>query len=182
MAAPALAQTNAPAGYAGTWDYTIVTPDGEQTGVLELTDTGGTLTLADGRTVGLVGLKADGDRLSFGLADAAVAQGVRVALYGDVFKGRMTVPGKGSPEIRGVRRGPDGKPAFVLGKINTNLSVRELLGNEAARAVIDRHIPGFSSRPNLQQGMDYPFRTVVTYLDIAPEKVLYAIDADLSKL
>ena len=169
-------------GFEGVWDYTLTTPDTVITGVLTLTSTGGTITLAEGETADLFEIIAEGDRVRFGIADPSAPSKARLAVYGDIFKGRMTIFGKGSPEIRGVRRGPDGKPAFVLGAVNTNLRVRDLMANDEARAVIEKHIPGFFERPNLEMALDYPFRGVVNYLQIASEKTLHLIDVELSKL
>ena len=168
--------------YVGVWDYTLATPDTVIIGVLTLTDTGGTITLVDGSTADLFELIVEGDRVRFGVADPRTPSKARLAVYGDIFKGRMTIFGKGSPEIRGVRRGPDGKPAFVLGAINTNLSVRDLMANEQARVIIEKHIPGFFDRPQTETALDYPFRGVVNYLQLASEKTLHLIDVELSKL
>ena len=170
------------AEYAGVWDYTVTTPDTVMTGVLTLTNDGGTITFGEERTADVFELLADGDRIRFGIADPVTPSKVRLAVYGDIFKGRMTIFGKGSPEIRGVRRGPDGKPAFVLGAVNTNLTIRDLMANEEAKAVIEKHLPGFFARPQLEQGFDYPLRGVVNFLNLASEKQLHLIDVDLAKL
>ena len=168
--------------YEGVWDYTVTTPDTVITGVLTLTPSGGSITPDGGPPADLFELIAEGDRVRFGIADPQVPSKARLAVYGDIFKGRMTIFGKGSPEIRGVRRGPDGKPAFVLGAVNTNNLVRNLMANEEAKMIIEKHVPGFSDLPQLERALGYPLRTVVNYLDLASEKVLHQIDVDLSKL
>jgi Protein of unknown function (DUF1593) len=60
-------------------------------------------------------------------------------------------------------------------------SVGELIGNPAARAILDRHLPGFASTPGLAQA-PMPLRLLQGYLPAMTDEVLAAIDADLAKL
>jgi hypothetical protein len=68
--------------------------------------------------------------------------------------------------------------AFTL-----NSTVREIMANERARAVIDKHIPGASTHPQLPEAMYMTLREVSMYPEsgLTPAK-LQALLEDLAKL
>ena len=66
---------------------------------------------------------------------------------------------------------------------NRDSKVGELLDNEAARKVLDNHMPAFSSNPQLAMAKNFSLTTVAGFSGgkITPE-MLAAIEADLAKL
>ena len=65
-------------------------------------------------------------------------------------------------------------------------TLQELLSNEQAKAVIERHMPGASSHPDLPMAMHMTLQQISYYPEAAqaglsPEK-LQAIDAELKLL
>lgn len=58
-----------------------------------------------------------------------------------------------------------------------------LLDDPAAKAVIDKHLPGFSSNPQLDMARSMTLKTVQQYSpDSLTDKALNDIQADLAKL
>jgi len=62
-------------------------------------------------------------------------------------------------------------------------TIRQLLANEAAKAIIEKHLPGATNHPQLDMALDMTLREVATYpeANISAEK-LKAIVADLEQL
>lgn len=72
-------------------------------------------------------------------------------------------------------------------KDNTALSIsstmRELLADESAKAILDRHLPGMSSDPQLQQAMGMSLKQVASYSQGAMSNgMLKTIDEELHGL
>jgi hypothetical protein len=58
-----------------------------------------------------------------------------------------------------------------------------LLDDPAARAIVDRHIPGFSSGPQIDMARGMTLKAVQQYAsDTITDQVLAEIDAELAKL
>ena len=76
-------------------------------------------------------------------------------------------------------------PAATAAKhLNTSDStIGELLADPAAKAILDKHMPGFSTNPQISVVKD---ATLLQIQSMAPAKVtnemLAAVDADLAKL
>ncbi len=66
---------------------------------------------------------------------------------------------------------------------NLDSKVGDLLGNEAARAVLDKNMPDFSSNPQLAMAHGFSLKMVAGFSGgkITPE-MLAAVEADLAKL
>lgn len=104
----------APAGpeadVAGTWSYTVWTPDGEVTGTLTLTGRGRRLggTLASSvlsSPAPLEDVRLDGDELTFAVQTRPYGRlSARLTFTGDEMRGTVTVPEAGDLSIRGTRR------------------------------------------------------------------------------
>jgi para-nitrobenzyl esterase len=75
------------------------------------------------------------------------------------------------------------KPAAAAGKLSTASTVRELMGNPAAKAVLEKHTPAIVASPELELAMDMKFADLQAFpqAQLTPELVA-AIDADLGKL
>lgn len=64
-----------------------------------------------------------------------------------------------------------------------NSTVRQIMADERARAVVEKHLPGASRHPDLPQAMHMTLREVSYYPEsgLTPEK-LKAIDEDLQQI
>lgn len=68
-------------------------------------------------------------------------------------------------------------------ELSTRSTLETLLANEDARAVLDKHVPGMTSDPRLEQALHMSVRDIAPYApDVFTEEVLQAIDADLARL
>ncbi len=64
-----------------------------------------------------------------------------------------------------------------------NSTVRELMENEEARAVFERHIPGISQHPQLSQAWYMTLREVSYYPESGMSRAMFdAIVADLANI
>ena len=62
-------------------------------------------------------------------------------------------------------------------------TVRELMGNPQARAIVDRHVPGASSHPQLYEAMYMTLGEVATYPESGlTQTKLQALLADLATI
>jgi hypothetical protein len=57
-----------------------------------------------------------------------------------------------------------------------------LLDDPAARSVVDKHIPGFSSREQIDMARPMTLKSIQPYAPDITDKVLAEIDTDLAKL
>ena len=66
---------------------------------------------------------------------------------------------------------------------SANSTIRELMADERARAVVEKHLPGASTHPQLPEAMHMTLREVSWYPEsgLTQEK-LDALVADLAKL
>lgn len=73
--------------------------------------------------------------------------------------------------------------APAAGKLSTQSTVAELMGNEKAKAVLTKHVPHIVSSPQLSLAMEMQFAALQNFPEAAltPE-LIKAIDADLAKL
>lgn len=59
----------------------------------------------------------------------------------------------------------------------------DLLKNEATKAVLEKHMPGISTNPEIQPVLGLPLKQIQGYApDRLPDALLAAIDADLAKI
>ena len=72
-------------------------------------------------------------------------------------------------------------PAAKLSTADTTIG--DLLDNPAAKAILDKHMPGFSSNPQVEMARGMTLRAVQPMVpDQIKVETLDAIDADLAKL
>lgn len=66
---------------------------------------------------------------------------------------------------------------------DANSRIRDLMANEQAKAIIDKHIPGASTHPQLYMAMDMSLKEVSWYPEsgLTPKK-LEALLEDLAKI
>ena len=66
------------------------------------------------------------------------------------------------------------------GRFSTRTTVEVLLASPAARAVVDKHVPGFSADPRVQQALKMTLREIAPYAPtVFTEEMLKALDDDL---
>ncbi len=69
------------------------------------------------------------------------------------------------------------------GPLSVNSTLGAILDNERAKAILEKHIPGATSHPQLQQAMSMTLKQVASYAQgQMTDETLHAIDEDLSKL
>ncbi len=69
------------------------------------------------------------------------------------------------------------------GPLSINSTLGVILDNERAKAILEKHIPGATSSPQLGQAMGMSLRQVAAYAqELLTADILKAIDEDLSKL
>jgi hypothetical protein len=194
------AHAQAPATLAGAWDYKLDTGQGEMGGTITLTDSsgalGGTIASSDGQVLSLEHVALAGDTLSFGFTSGQYGAGTgRLAFAGETFKGMLSLPSYGRFPLRGTRKpaesaaavAPETAPAPEVTTprpvLNTRTLLQDLFQNEQAKAVLEKHVPGLTTNPQIDQAMGMSLRDIAPYApDTFTEKVLQAIDEDLSKL
>jgi len=72
-------------------------------------------------------------------------------------------------------------PGRAEARLSLDSTVKELLANEAARAILDRHVPGFTSNPQISFAQSFTLTQVAGFDKQAfNEDVLRAIAADLA--
>jgi beta-glucosidase len=73
-----------------------------------------------------------------------------------------------------------GRPAVRLSRAST---VKDLLAHDGARLILDRHVPGFSTNPQLGFAQGFSLAQVAAFAaQTFHEDVLRAIEADLAEL
>jgi hypothetical protein len=66
---------------------------------------------------------------------------------------------------------------------STDSKLGDLLDNEQTKAILEKHMPGISTHPQIGMGRGFPLKMVAQFSGglITPE-MLTAVDADLAKL
>ena len=75
-------------------------------------------------------------------------------------------------------------PAAAAAHYSTaNTTIGEILGDPAAKAVVDKHVPGMLANDQIEMARDMSLKTIQQYSpDTLTDKVLAAIDADFAKI
>lgn len=168
----------------GAWDYAVDTGQGETGGTLTLTgssdELSGTMTGDDGQTIPLSDITPAGDTLSFKFTTNGYGSGTGELVFsGDTFEGQMNLPSYGRFPLRGRRQVARSDSATF----STRTPLRELFESEEAKAVLEEHVPGITTNPQLQQALHMSLRDVAPFApDYYTEEKLQAIDEDLAKL
>jgi hypothetical protein len=66
---------------------------------------------------------------------------------------------------------------------STDSKLGDLLDNEQTKAILEKHMPGISTHPQIGMGRGFPLKMVAQFSGglITPD-MLTAVDADLAKL
>ena len=94
--------------------------------------------------------------------------------------------GEASPDA--ARRPPKQEEAparqeEASAKLGTHSPIRDILAREEAKAVLDKHVPGMTSNPQLQQALHMSLQDIAPYApQTLTEELLEAIEQDLAEL
>ena len=77
----------------------------------------------------------------------------------------------------------DDAPANNAPALSKQSTVKNLLANDAAKAILEKHLPGFSTHPQLAMAAEMPLATVAQFArGLISDDVLNAIDTELQAL
>lgn len=78
---------------------------------------------------------------------------------------------------------PSTAPAAAKHYTTQDSTIGDLLADPAAKAIVDKHIPGLSDNPSISMAAGATLRALQQMAgDKIPEEALNAIDADLAKI
>jgi hypothetical protein len=70
-----------------------------------------------------------------------------------------------------------------MSSLSTNSNLGDLLDNDASKAVLEKHLPGISTHPQIAMGRGFPLRTVAGFSGgLITNDALDKIDADLKAM
>ncbi len=72
-------------------------------------------------------------------------------------------------------------PAFAAG-LTTESTMGELIDNKDAKAVLDKHLPGMSENPQMEQARPMSLKALQQFAPNITDDVLKAVDEDLAKI
>ena len=100
------------------------------------------------------------------------------------FKGaRTSAPKAAMAEPETETETSDTEKAKTSEALSAESKLRALFASEKAKAVLEDHLPGITTHPEIDQAMDMTLREAVEYApDEALESVLAAISADLQQM
>lgn len=187
------AQTAAtPAGLAGTWNYVIETPDGSMEGTIVLRQENGALAgvlNSNGQSLALEKAVLEAAALAFELATDHGRATVNLALNDGGLSGQLSLPDYGTFPMRATRRldgaevaaAPAGGTAKAV--LSTNSKLKDLFASTQAKAVLDKHLPGLTTSPEVEQALEMSLREIAPYApDFFTDEALRLVDEDLAKL
>ena len=73
-------------------------------------------------------------------------------------------------------------PAWAAATLSSESTMGELIDNKAAKAVLDKHLPGMSENPQMEQARPMSLKALQQFAPNITDDVLKAVDADLAKL
>lgn len=99
----------------------------------------------------------------------------------------ITVSSLGIPAFAQTAPAPTAQPvpaAATATKFSTaDSTIGDLIDNPAAKAVLDKHLPGFSTNPQLEMARGMTLKQIQAFVpDQIKEESLVKIDEDLAKL
>lgn len=67
--------------------------------------------------------------------------------------------------------------------LSSQTKLGDLLSNDAAKAVLEKHIPGISTHPQIAMGREMPLATVASFSGgLITDEMLKKVDVDLIEL
>ncbi len=107
--------------------------------------------------------------------DAPAERSLLIMLTAQFSSGSSPAPQVNAPSTQPASSGTSG--------LSTNSKLSDLIANEQARAVLEKHVPGMTTDPRIDQAMGLSLREIAPYApDVFTEQLLNAIESDLAKL
>jgi hypothetical protein len=72
--------------------------------------------------------------------------------------------------------------AFAAAKLTTDSTMGELIDNKEAKAILDKHLPGMSENPQMEQARPMSLKALQQFAPNVTDEKLKAVDEDLAKL
>ncbi len=72
-------------------------------------------------------------------------------------------------------------PAFAA-KLSSESTMGDLIDNKEAKAVLDKHLPGMSENPQMEQARPMSLKSLQQFAPNITDDKLKAIDTDLAKI
>ncbi|HEV2608936.1 hypothetical protein [Noviherbaspirillum sp.] len=70
-----------------------------------------------------------------------------------------------------------------MSSLSINSTLGDLLDNEASKAILEKHLPGISTHPQISMGRGFPLKTVAGFSGgLITNDALEKVDADLKTL
>lgn len=73
-------------------------------------------------------------------------------------------------------------PAFAAAKLSSESTMGDLIDNKEAKAVLDKHLPGMSENPQMEQARPMSLKSLQQFAPNITDEKLKAIDTDLANL
>ena len=72
--------------------------------------------------------------------------------------------------------------AFAAAKLSSESTMGEIIDNKEAKAVLDKHLPGMSENPQMEQARPMSLKALQQFAPNITDEKLKAVDEDLAKL
>lgn len=73
-------------------------------------------------------------------------------------------------------------PAFAAAKLSSESTMGDLIDNKEAKAVLDKHLPGMSENPQMEQARPMSLKALQQFAPNITDEKLKAVDEDLAKI
>lgn len=72
--------------------------------------------------------------------------------------------------------------AFAAAKLTVDSTMGELIDNKDSKAVLDKHLPGMSENPQMEQARPMSLKALQQFAPNITDEKLKAVDEDLAKI
>ncbi len=72
--------------------------------------------------------------------------------------------------------------AFAAAKLTTDSTMGELIDNKESKAILDKHLPGMSDNPQMEQARPMSLKALQQFAPNVTDEKLKAVDEDLAKI
>ena len=73
-------------------------------------------------------------------------------------------------------------PAFAAAKLSSESTMGDLIDNKESKAVLDKHLPGMSENPQMEQARPMSLKALQQFAPNITDEKLKAVDDDLAKI
>lgn len=73
-------------------------------------------------------------------------------------------------------------PAFAAAKLSSESTMGDLIDNKESKAVLDKHLPGMSDNPQMEQARPMSLKALQQFAPNITDEKLKAVDEDLAKI